>query len=470
MRVLIFLLLTYVSVSVFCQNGIVVDAVTQKPIQGASVYVDGSTYGTSTNEKGLFSLKGFPNPPFQISVSTVGYYSGKLIVTKDNSSSLTILLKPKVVEMDNVIVRKPVKDGWKKYGNIFLEQFIGYSAFASKCILKNKKDVVFFYDKDNDIISATAYDPLIIINEALGYRLTYWLDEFSLEHSMGKLYYVGNVQFTDLLDTRTGKHKKKVWLRNRDVAYNGSLQHFLSCVYAGHHTTDSSGFIVRPFKRINQNSYLNSLPCFYDSINTNMDSSKRVFNEIKALINKSLPRQYYTDVLELYKSGFEAWYKDTLIQRAFVIKLTTPNSLYLFQCTLFKDVAIHSVIRAKFAEAKFDITQKWLSQTFSILGSQIVNTDSILKPTGADEKVMAFSQGLFIIYKNEAEEKEYVQRAGNSNFFPSMQKSILWLNNIPGIVIYANGYYMPPNGIFVENYWAYEKIDKLLPSDFKKVQ
>lgn len=105
MKTLFTLTILFVStLSSFAQSitGIVKDAETQKPINGASITIKGKNTGTITNAEGQFSLKTSSNPPFTLVVSMVGFESQALNVT--NANSITISLKPGSELLNQVVV------------------------------------------------------------------------------------------------------------------------------------------------------------------------------------------------------------------------------------------------------------------------------------------------------------------------------------------------------------------------------
>ena len=82
-------------------TGIVVDSLTMEPLPTATVYVNSTTLGTTTNNDGLFELKDVPFP-CTVVFSFVGYHPQALDLTH-NPGKLTIRLKPNI-ELPEVVV------------------------------------------------------------------------------------------------------------------------------------------------------------------------------------------------------------------------------------------------------------------------------------------------------------------------------------------------------------------------------
>src|SRR5205085_2266189 len=115
------------------------------------------------------------------------------------------------------------KDGWQKWGKFFTENFIGTSAFAQGCTIKNYKTLRFRLSKAKNTLTVIAAEPLQIENKALGYKIQYQLEEFSYSFRERVLLYLGYTLFDELKDN--GPRKRQ--LQNRAQAYNGSIVHFM---------------------------------------------------------------------------------------------------------------------------------------------------------------------------------------------------------------------------------------------------
>ncbi len=86
-------------------------------------------------------------------------------------------MKPKMEELQTVVVEPYEKDGWETWGKFFIENFIGTSQNARSCTIKNYKTLRFRHSKKRNQLTVTADDPLIIENKALGYSIQYqWKD------------------------------------------------------------------------------------------------------------------------------------------------------------------------------------------------------------------------------------------------------------------------------------------------------
>lgn len=240
-----FLLLSFVANSQKLLKGVVLDAEKNKPMPNASVFLNTTSTGTITNEQGNFTLT-IPNGKYELIVSSVGYETyNQTINANELSDFITIKLKVKSELMQTVIVEPYEKDGWEKWGKFFLDNFIGTSANALNCKIKNTKVIHFHNSKKTNELSAFADEPLIIENKALGYTLKYQLETFTYNFKSNYLLYTG-YPFFQLMKGSAGKQKR--WEKNRRGAYFGSMMHFMRSVYRN--KISEEGFEVRSLQKI----------------------------------------------------------------------------------------------------------------------------------------------------------------------------------------------------------------------------
>jgi hypothetical protein len=221
--------------------GVVRDSANGKPLAGVSVFLNGTSKGTVSRNDGTFSLS-VPPGRYELIASAIGYATYLTgINSRSLPASLKIALHTAADELASVTVEPYVKDGWKKYGKTFLQYFIGTTENATDCTIKNKEALRFhFYIKSNQL-SVTAVDPLLIENKALGYELEYRLERFVCDFANHIVSYYGYPLFRDMPTADDGKKKK--WESNRQLAYLGSMMHFMRSLYS--HSLSEEGFLVK---------------------------------------------------------------------------------------------------------------------------------------------------------------------------------------------------------------------------------
>ena len=222
-------------------TGIIKDAANDKPLAGVSVFLNGTSKGTVTRSDGSFALA-IPPGRYQVIVSAIGYAT---YLTEVSSRSLPptlkITLHTAAEELASVTVEPYVKDGWKKYGKTFLQYFIGTTPNAADVTIRNKEVLRFHWYLKSNQLAVTAVEPLVIENKALGYNLEYRLERFVCDFASHIVSYYGYPLFQDM--PTTDDDKKKKWENNRQLAYMGSMMHFMRSLY--NHRAHEEGFLVR---------------------------------------------------------------------------------------------------------------------------------------------------------------------------------------------------------------------------------
>ena len=221
-------------------SGVVINGIDNGPLSAASVFINNSSKGTLTANNGTFSINAITETNFELVISYTGFETVSLKVSPDNiNSNFTIKLFPRTSELGEIKITSPEKDGWKKWGSFFTESFLGASNFALECKIINPEVLRFYYDKQNQILSAYSHGNLIIHNRALGYNIRYQLEEFRYDGKNKIITYIGYTGYEDL----NLKNNRNKWTSNRREAYRGSLLHFMRSVYANNTATE--GFILR---------------------------------------------------------------------------------------------------------------------------------------------------------------------------------------------------------------------------------
>lgn len=265
-------LISLLSFAQFTLSGKIVDAETKEPLQGASVFAQNTTKGTTTNSEGNFSLS-FEKGGYEIIFSFTGYNS-KTINADAGNEQLTVELTKADNTMAEVIIKSSneLEDGWEQYGDFFLKHFIGATPFADSCTLLNPQALRFLYFKRNDRLKILASEPLQIANRSLGYNLRYELDSFVYFLKTDMNSYRGLCFYTEMEGT---PEEQQIWKNNREEAYYGSRLHFLRSYYDS--ALKQDGFTVDLVSKRNANKFerlsnpYDSVYYFYDDSTANVD-------------------------------------------------------------------------------------------------------------------------------------------------------------------------------------------------------
>ena len=221
--------LSFNAIAQFTVTGTVMDSSAHEALPGASVFCQNTTSGTVTNKQGEFSLQ-LKSGGYDLIISYTGYQTQQVRISSSDNNKLEVLLVKEDKSLGEVVIRSSneVKDGWEKYGDFFIKNFIGSTPNASQCVLLNPEVLKFYYFKRSNKLKVLATDAVQINNKALGYDLRYQLDSFVYYYNTDINSYRGYCLYSEKDGTDS---LKKVWAANRNKAYYGSKLHFMRSYY-----------------------------------------------------------------------------------------------------------------------------------------------------------------------------------------------------------------------------------------------
>ncbi len=387
-------------------KGRVVNGVNSTPVPGSSVFINNTSKGTTTDKNGYFELNDISSGKHELIISSIGYETMvHPFAAEQLPLQLRIELAVKVKELKNVTVEPFLEEGWAKWGKMFTENFMGRTPNAAHCRIKNEKAIRFRYYKKSNRVVAYSDEPLILENKALGYRISYQMEDFEVNFKTGVTFFAGYPFFEEIDKSRKGLQQK--WARNRDKAYYGSMMHFMYSIY--HDSLQQQGFEVRRMSRVP--------------------------NEEKERVKKIYRPQR---VVTTRMNGITITPAGKIDQP----KLLQDSSGYYERILQQKDY-------------------------LEIYSRDLLTGDSLILREEGEYKILFFTDYLYITYKNEMEDPDYILQFGESRS-PVFQRSYI---NMPGqnpVAIDRKGNYYPPQEIFSSAYWGWsEKMADCLPSDYK---
>lgn len=237
--ILFFLLFT---VQLFSQNITgKVSSASGTPLSGASVYLDGTTIGTSTNQEGEFSISSSTKFNTLLIIRLMGYQD-VVIANPYEKNYWNIVLQVKENEIEQVVV---ADDGFtrKQKMQLFKEQFLGMNKEGKACKILNEDAIILEFDKKNNRLIAKSYEPISIQNDKLGYKIEFDLYDFYVQMNsrsiksvdVAQSMFLGTSQFTD-----SATNEKQI--QNRDKAYFGSTMEFFKTLI--HNSWSVKGFVL----------------------------------------------------------------------------------------------------------------------------------------------------------------------------------------------------------------------------------
>ena len=204
-------------------EGRVIDAQTGEPLRDAHVFLSGTKIGTITNPAGRFSISRIPPGSHRLVVSIIGYERDPedILLRVGEHKTIYKELNPVVYEMDEIFAGD-LDRRWRRHLNRFERLFLGETEMAESTEIVNP-EVLRFRSRWWGRFTAEAMAPLLIENHALGYRITYHLDDF--HHSGLRTRWTGDKHFEEMAPADSTQAVK--WEENRQKTYEGSLRHFL---------------------------------------------------------------------------------------------------------------------------------------------------------------------------------------------------------------------------------------------------
>ena len=219
-------------------RGRVLETTTRQPLPFATVYLNGSTLGTTADKDGNYRLAKLPLGNLDMVASFVGYKPQQQVVKLLRSDPLTLnfSLATQDVELQAVVVKGERDKAWQRQLRQFEDDMLGDTPFRDDCKITNPQ--VLSFGVNGTELTAKAGQPVQIENQALGYQLHYSL--LSFRSQKGEMQYSGTVRFEPL--TPTSAKQSDRWRRNQQQAYEGSLRHFLTSLVQGNY--EQNGFLA----------------------------------------------------------------------------------------------------------------------------------------------------------------------------------------------------------------------------------
>ena len=332
---IIFFLFSLCSVGQITINGKILNVENNEPIAGANVFINNTSYKTVTNTEGKFEFLNLNIQRGELVINALGFKYDVVSINNKTEKNITVLLKPQAKELDAITVTGYEKDGFKKWGKLFLDGFIGTTHESADCKIENTKALKFYFNKKNGELSVVANDPLKIINKALGYQIDYTLELFQYDTKGKILFYSGYPVFSDLL---ASKKKIRQWKEKRNECYKGSVMHFMRALYSN--KIKQEGFVVQKatkslnekkaaYKKKLQENILNqqknnTVITFSNNLSDNDRNLMREPDSVFTVFSQILPTDSFAFAIDSLTAGM--YFENYLIISYTIEKNTTVSS------------------------------------------------------------------------------------------------------------------------------------------------
>ncbi|HPR32152.1 MAG TPA: carboxypeptidase-like regulatory domain-containing protein [Prolixibacteraceae bacterium] len=319
-------------------SGTITDATTGEPVHLSSVYVDGTTMGTTSDASGNYSLM-IPRRPFLLVVSHISYQTKSHSFSDSIPESYHFSLSPR----EQILPEIDILDDSHREENLetFRKNFLGEDVWGKYAWIKNEEEL--FFTKEfrsisftvgnteatqitddlnyavipnddslivwhNDPVRLTAYahEPLTIELPLLGYTIEVNLVDFILEYDTTRFSYLSS--FRGYYHYKpipfTSKRDSIRICRNRQKAYYHSPLHFCRSLY--NKELAKNGYVIFEKKTHKTPPLIELIPFdVYPYMSFEKD-----FVQLSGLADKNFVVQYRTTIrqkpADLTKSaGFE---------------------------------------------------------------------------------------------------------------------------------------------------------------------
>jgi hypothetical protein len=205
-------------------TGTVTDEKTGAPLPFANVYINNSSIGTTTNDKGAYTLSNLPIGTLEIAVSFLGYNPIRQTLRYEQPGRQTVQFKmSEGVNLEGVVIYSKKSKKREQRIKIITRELLGTTRFSKLCKILNS-EVLKVSMQDDGHLTAQTTSPVIIENRALGYIIHQ--DLYDFDFFEGKVYYGGNTRF-EVMKPKD-EAERQLWRANQEAAYKGSLKQLLT--------------------------------------------------------------------------------------------------------------------------------------------------------------------------------------------------------------------------------------------------
>ena len=229
-------------------SGVIIDNVTAQPIENVNVYIANTTFGSSTDKDGFYSIKSIPPNLHDFIVSAIGYTTieQRVFVTKDSKIIHNFALRPFIYESSAIDVSATIPEQWLKNLEKFKDIFLGQSFRADYCKIENPE--VLNFNDSTYIFKANIQNPLIIKNNILGYKI--YCNSLDFQFNPRKNIWSWKIKprFEEMISEDSSQIN--LWHLNRQIAYFGSMYHFLLSLKQNKSEEDNYSLFIseKPYK------------------------------------------------------------------------------------------------------------------------------------------------------------------------------------------------------------------------------
>ena len=183
-------------------SGTVYDKATNQPVPDVYVSFNGTMAYAITDNSGKFELSLTQRLITQLVFSHIAYHT-VIIENPFDEFPEEIYMEQRLNMLGNVIISEKVlpeyADPFSRAQKMraFREQFLGTTQAGKACIIMNESDIELRYSVQTNTLYASSDNPIVVLNEYLGYLVSFTLVDFRVEYTIpqNRLFNTGSTNF-----------------------------------------------------------------------------------------------------------------------------------------------------------------------------------------------------------------------------------------------------------------------------------
>ncbi len=209
-------------------TGVVTEKGSGLPLPFANVFINNTTIGAATDADGKFTISGIIPDQFELVASFVGYNTVSVTINRKGRQSISQNFQLELLE-DNLseIELKARRDrSWERNLKKFKEVFLAVpdDPYGRDIEILNPWVLDFSNvkpDKGFNYTKATAQQPLKVVNNALGYEIDFYLQDFRMLRNASRFF--GQAFYKNLASEDSILESK--WRDGKELNYQNSVRH-----------------------------------------------------------------------------------------------------------------------------------------------------------------------------------------------------------------------------------------------------
>jgi hypothetical protein len=243
-KIFLHLLFLVLSFQTFAQTGtikgVVKDAETGETLPYCNVFVNNTTISTVTDLDGNYTLANLEPGTVEIGFSFMGYIAEtkKVTLNPGGISTLNLSMTAFAQELSDVEIKASRDKAWERDLRKFQNLFLGNDQIASLSTIQNPWAIDFEEGKEKGSFVANAIQPIEIINNHLGYKINFDLQEFYDAPTNYRI--IGAARFEEMKPE--SEAQKTTWDQNRAEVYRKSPMNMFRAMING--KQEQEGFFL----------------------------------------------------------------------------------------------------------------------------------------------------------------------------------------------------------------------------------